>query len=100
MQIVNNKTNYQFETTVEDHKAVLQYRIKEETMFFMHTGVPKPIEGQGIASKLAKFGLDYAIENKMSIVIYCPFVVAYVQKHQEYLEFLNTKYQNKDRFKS
>ena len=98
MQIVNNKTNGQFESIVNGHKAELQYRIRENTVFFMHTSVPKEIEGQGVASALAKFGLDYAVQNGHQIVVYCPFVVQYVKRHMEYLNILNHKYQKPERF--
>ncbi|MEQ8926858.1 MAG: GNAT family N-acetyltransferase [Fulvivirga sp.] len=97
MQIVNNKTNYQFETIVEGEKAELQYRIRNNTLYYMHTWVPESIEGRGIASSLAKFGLEYARRKNYQIVIYCPFVVAYVKKHPEYLELLNTNYQTKEK---
>lgn len=98
--VVNNKTNLQFELMVDSQKAVLQYRLKDKTIYYMHTGVPKAIEGQGIATKLAKFGLEYAKKNGFKIVVYCPFVVQYVKQHPEYLKLLNTKYQDRMRFEN
>ncbi|MTI39833.1 GNAT family N-acetyltransferase [Fulvivirga lutimaris] len=98
MQIVNNKTNGQFETIINGHKAELQYRIRENTIFYMHTGVPKELERQGVATALAKFGLDYARMKGYQIVVYCPFVVKYVKSHKEYLDLLNDKFQKPERF--
>lgn len=98
MQVLNNKTNLQFEVYQNESLAVLQYRLKDNTIYFMHTGVPKELEGKGIGSTLAKFGLDYAKNNGYKIVVYCPFVVQYVKEHREYLKLLNEKYQSKERF--
>ncbi len=88
-QIANNKTNGQFESIVNGHKATLRYRVKEVTLFYMHTLVPKEIEGRGISSDLTKFALNYARANNFKIVVYCPFVILYVKKHIEYLNLLN-----------
>lgn len=98
MQVLNNKTNQQFEVYLNDSKAELQYRIRENTIFFMHTLVPKEIEGQGVATELAKFGLEYAKNNGFKIVVYCPFVVKYVKEHRNYLVLLDDKYQSQETF--
>lgn len=98
MQILNNKINRHFETIINGRKAELQYRIRENTVFYMHTGVPKELEGQGIATALAKFGLDYARVNGYQIVVYCPFVVKFIKSHHEYLDLLNHKFQKPERF--
>jgi len=50
----------------------------------MHTWVPQELEGRGIASALAEFALNYAKENELQTVVYCPFVKAYIQKHPEW----------------
>lgn len=47
-QRVNNKNNGQFESIVKGDKATLQYRVKEDTLFYMHSLVPKEIEGRGL----------------------------------------------------
>lgn len=98
MIITHNQRNQQFETVIDGEKAELQYRIRENTIFYMHTWVPPVIEGKGVASALAKFGLDYALNNNFQIAIYCPFVVTYVKRHRDYLALLNTKFQKTDRF--
>lgn len=53
-------------------------------MYFMHTWVPEKLSGQGIASSLAKAGLEYARQKGFEIVVLCPFVKAYLKKHQEF----------------
>ena len=85
MTVTNNERRQQFEVRSGDYLAELQYRIREGKMYFLHTGVPKPLAGQGIASKLAKTALTYANEHKYEIVVYCPFVKGYLERHPEYL---------------
>ena len=66
-------------------QAILDYRIEGNTMYFLHTEVPPEFEGRGIASRLARAGLDFARQNGYQIVAYCSFIEGYLQRHPEYL---------------
>ena len=94
MEITNNTVNQQFEVREEDHLAVLQYRMRGERMYFMHTGVPDALGGRGIAAALAKHGLEYARANGHQIVVYCPYVQAYMKRNPEYNDLLAPKQPN------
>jgi predicted GNAT family acetyltransferase len=91
-EILNNHRNGQFEYLVGNDKAILTYRIKEETMFFMHTMVPDRSEGQGIGSLLAERALMYAKLNGYKIVPLCPFVLSFVNKNPQWKEMYDTAY--------
>ncbi|RAI97882.1 hypothetical protein LX64_04932 [Chitinophaga skermanii] len=92
-QVVNNETNLQFEVDYAGEKAVLVYRYyKQRNIAFMHTVVPGKLEGQGIASALAKAAFAFAAEQKKLVMVYCPFVAGYVKKHPEYLPQLDPQY--------
>lgn len=95
MEIINNTVNQQFEVREGDYLAVLQYRIRGENMYFLHTGVPKEIGNKGIAAALAKHGLDYARRHAFKIVVYCPYVAAYLKRHPEYMDLVNEEYWQK-----
>ncbi|MCH8904069.1 MAG: N-acetyltransferase [Bacteroidetes bacterium] len=92
MQVIHNIQDHQFEIRIEDHPAELQYRMRDNKMFFMHTWVPEEIGCKSIGSTLAKAGLDYARANGYKIVVYCPFVTAYIKKHPEYEELIDKNY--------
>ena len=61
-------------------------------MYFMHTGIPKSLEGQGYGSKLIEFSLKQAKEQDFKIVAMCPFVIAYIDRHQEWTPYLDIEY--------
>lgn len=73
-----------FEITAQGETAVLEYMLNGSTIIFTHTGVPPALEGQGIGSKLAKAGLEYARANGLKIRSLCWFVDKYIQRHPEY----------------
>jgi predicted GNAT family acetyltransferase len=50
----------------------------------MHTQVPKEYEGKGIAAMIVKHVLDYARNEGLKILVYCPYTAAYIKRHPEY----------------
>jgi len=82
--VLNNELQQQFEVHAEGEVAVLQYRFHEGLIWLMHTEVPKIMEGKGIASVLARYGLEWAKENNMKVKVLCPFVAIYLKRHPEY----------------
>jgi predicted GNAT family acetyltransferase len=84
LQVVHLPVKGRFELRVEGLVAELTYVIHGDTIVFTHTGVPPELEGQGLGSKLAKAGLDYARANGLKIQSICSFVTHYLQRHPEY----------------
>ena len=83
-EIINNKERSQFEYHEAGEIAKLEYRFKNGDLVLMHTEVPKMLEGKGIASRLAKFALEWAQSNDLKLIVYCPFVTTYLKKHPEF----------------
>lgn len=81
-----------FETGEGENKSVLEYRFYKNSIALMHTAVPESMKGRGIASALAAFAFQYAKENNKPVMVYCPFVAAYVKKHEEVKEQLDKEY--------
>ena len=45
----------------------------------LHTFVPKPLEGQGIASELVKFVYDYALEQGFGVSATCSYAAKWLE---------------------
>ena len=85
IKIINNEKALHFETLLSNGEfAFIEYRWHQGNLVLMHTLVPEGFEGKGIAAALAKFVLEYAKEKQLQIVVYCPYVNAYLKKHPEY----------------
>jgi predicted GNAT family acetyltransferase len=83
--VLHNPEKERFEIHLSDDQAVLEYQIEGDTIYFLHTGVPVEYEGQGIAGRLARAGLDFARQQGYRIVAECSYVEAYLRRHPEYL---------------
>jgi len=83
-KVYNNEAHSRFEIRVGGQAAFIHYRRDQVRIVFIHTEVPPALEGQGIASRLARAALDFARENHLKVVPLCPFVSSYIRRHPEY----------------
>lgn len=90
--VVNNEAQQQFEVDLQGEKAYLTYRFYKADVALMHTFVPPPLEGKGVAAALAKTAFAWARANQKLVMIYCPYVAAFVQRHPEYRSYLDPQY--------
>lgn len=84
IQVRHNQEQHRYEVEVEGKLAILEYRDAGGQRYYTHTEVPEALEGRGIASQMAKFVLDEAQAEQLSIVPLCPFVRGYIERHPEY----------------
>lgn len=82
--VTNNPEHHRFETRVNGILAQVAYRLVDDVITFTHTEVPDSLSGHGIANILAKTALDYARDHELKVIPQCPFVAAYIKRHQEY----------------
>ena len=83
--IKNNTEQMQFEINFQDQISILVYRIHKGNIVLMHTEVPEELEGRGIASALATYAFQFAKENHLPVIVYCPFVKQWLIRHPEVL---------------
>ena len=88
MDVTNNESENQFETTVEGAKAVAAYQNRDGKLFLTHTNVPKELSGRGIAGHLAKSAFEHARKNNMRVVPQCSYMASWAEKHPEYADLI------------
>ncbi|RYZ20536.1 MAG: N-acetyltransferase [Chitinophagaceae bacterium] len=84
MEIRNNPSARRFETEVDGEAAFIEYRMQGDIIALLHTWVPPALEGRGIAGALAKWSLEWVKEHKVPLLVYCPYVKKWMEKHPEY----------------
>jgi predicted GNAT family acetyltransferase len=90
--VVDNETEQRYEVHDDGEVAVLTYSRQRKRITFFHTGVPPALEGRGIAGMLARTALEAARAAGLEVIPLCPYVAAYIQRHQEYLPLVNARY--------
>lgn len=88
--IVNNKAQHRFELVVDGHLAVAFYKLDGDVITFIHTEVPPELGGRGVGSKLVQGALDQVRSEGLRVIAECPFVKAWIAKHEAYKDLLKT----------
>lgn len=81
-QVTHDRTRCRFEVIQDGHTAYLEYELKNREMDIVHTVVPPPMEGKGIASALMKQALVYAKEQGFQVIPTCSFADAYLRRNK------------------
>jgi len=85
MEIEIIHENNKFYTVVEEQECHLEYTIEgDDIVVFYHTYVPPALRGRGLAMKIIKEGLDWAVSKNKKFVPACSAVRTFVKKYPEY----------------
>jgi len=88
LEVVHDPRAPRFQIEIGRWMAVLDYELEGDKMVFTHTGVPRPLEAQGIASRLAHSALEYARGQSYKVIPACVFMKVYIRRHPEYKDLL------------
>ncbi|GLR18068.1 GNAT family N-acetyltransferase [Portibacter lacus] len=83
LTISDNRSLNRFEYKQGEHLAIIDYTLKNDKIYLMHTEVPEALGGQGIGSGLVKAVLQNIKDRGLKLVPLCPFVVSYLKRHPE-----------------
>lgn len=89
IEVADNPQGLAFEATVDGEvvgRAV--YRLTDGVMVFTHTEVTPSEQGQGIADVLARRALDDVRDSGRQVVPQCPFISAFIHRHEEYADLV------------
>jgi predicted GNAT family acetyltransferase len=89
--VIHNEQAQSFELLVDGHRALTTYRRFPGRIVLVHTEVPQPLEGHGLAARLASFALDFARVNHLRVVPLCPYVSNFIRKHTEYQDLVSSE---------
>jgi len=74
-----------FQTVVDGHLGVCDYRLVGSVMHMTHTEVAPALEGRGIAAALVQAALDHARAAGLKVNPLCSYVRSYMQRHPQTL---------------
>lgn len=82
-KITHQPEQHLFRTEVDGRTAFVEYRLIDDYLDIIHTIVPPPIEGRGIAAALVKATYEYAKENGLKPKATCWYAARWLERHPE-----------------
>ncbi|HZH44317.1 MAG TPA: GNAT family N-acetyltransferase [Lysobacter sp.] len=86
--ISHDPAHPRFVTEVDGQQAVLEYRMRGDTMELTHTGVPAPIGGRGIAGALVRAAFEHARAHGLRVRPLCSYAAAWAERHDDVRDLL------------
>ncbi len=92
IRIHDDAENHRYVIEVDGEQAGLAvYHIRGDRSFFVHTEVDPGFTDRGLGSELARYALDDVRSKGRLIVPLCPFIAAFVKRHPEYQDMVDTE---------
>ena len=92
IEIFRNEEKLRFETKINDETGYIDYRWYKGSLALLHIFVPPQGRGTEIPEALAKFALDYAMEQNVKVMVYCSYIAKYIKLHPEYQSLKDQRY--------
>lgn len=88
--LTNDADENRYEAHVEGRLAgYVEYQLTDQIVVISHTEVLGAFEGRGVGSALARHVLDDVEQGSdRSIIVTCPFILGWLQRHPEYQKLL------------
>lgn len=77
---------------VGSETAVVAYNLTGSNLMITETLVPRALEGQGIASRMARHVVDDARSRGLHILPVCPYFSAWLKKHPRDADVVHPTY--------
>lgn len=90
--IHDDRAAHRYTLTVDGQTAVVLYNEMAGGLLITETLVPVPLEGQGIASRMARHVLADIRSRGLLVLPTCPFFASYLQKHPEHADIVHPSY--------
>lgn len=84
IQLIDHKEIHHYEFWLDKHKSFIDYKLKGDTIYLIHTEVPKELEGKGVAATLVKKVFNDIESRKLKLVPLCSYIQIFLKRHPEW----------------
>jgi predicted GNAT family acetyltransferase len=83
-ELINNEAIHNFELFVNGHRAFIDYKIKDNKIYLIHTEVPAELKGMGVAEALVEKTFNYIEQHQLKMVPLCSYIQIFLKRHPEW----------------
>lgn len=86
MNVTHDSAAQRFAVTTDGLDSELDYRLTPGVMHITHTGVPRALEGRGIAGAMTEAALTWARAQGLKVNPVCSYAAAYLRRHPQWAD--------------
>ena len=84
VKLINNTEAHNFELFVDEQLSFIDYKMRDNKVYLIHTEVPAELQGKGVAEALVTKAFEYAEQHQLKVVPLCSYVQAFLKRHPEW----------------
>lgn len=84
IKLINNTEAHNFELFVNEQLSFIDYKMRDNKVYLIHTEVPAELQGKGVAEALVTKAFEYAEQHQLKVVPLCSYVQAFLKRHSEW----------------
>jgi predicted GNAT family acetyltransferase len=82
-EVVDDTEHERFVAEVDGLMARLEYEVDDGRLVLIHTEVPEPLGGRGLAGRLVRAGVARAARDGLTLAPWCPYARRWLQDHPD-----------------
>lgn len=84
IELIDHKELHNYELWIDNQKSFIDYKLKGDKVYLLHTEVPKELEGKGIAAALVEKTLNDIESRQLKLVPLCSYIQIFLKRHPEW----------------
>ncbi len=92
-----NEEKKRFEIFIDGLPAFIDYKEMGEQIALIHTETDKQLAGRGAATAVVEKTLQWIEEQNKTLLPFCPYVFAYIQRHPEWKKIVDPRFNAYDK---
>ena len=89
IELIDNKKAHSFELTIDEQRSFIDYEQVNNTYYLLHTEVPQPQQGMGVAEAIVEKTLNYLDEHNYKMVPSCSYIQVFLKRHPEWKKLVD-----------
>lgn len=86
--LIDNKECNRYEYKIGELYPHIEYRIKENDIYLIHTEIPESLQRKGIGTRLVEDVLKEVEAKGYKLIPLCSFVAGYIKRHPSWARLL------------
>ena len=88
IEVTHDEINKRFVAEIDEYEAFLSYNISNDIIDLSYAYTPPELRGKSIAKIIVEYAFNYAKENNLKVVPTCSYVIAFVERYDNYKNLL------------